>query len=899
MSSKTVAGHHWKKTGKDSKDKRPKTKAKKQKFRDEEYCRVCKDGGDLLCCDSCPSVYHRTCVIPPLKSIPKKDWICPRCIPFPGKAEKILSWRWTIDRHSRPSQGEVREYFIKWHDKSYWHCEWIPEWQMLLHHASMLVNFQRRNDMEEPSSLEEFDDQDQDRDLHERYYRYGIRPEWLRVQRVFNHRKEPKDCTFYLVKWRELSYSDSSWEIENDGIPGLKQAIAHYKDLLRLSKKERPEDRPAPNMDLNKKYEDQPVFLKEAALKLHPFQMEGVSWLRYNWGQGIPTILADEMGLGKTIQTVVFLYSLFKEGHCRGPFLISVPLSTVANWERELELWAPEFYCITYVGGKTSRAVIRKNELSCKEVTTKTMRAKQTEYKFNVMLTSYELISLDVAFLGSIDWAVLVVDEAHRLKNNQSKFFRMLNKYRIVYKLLLTGTPLQNNLEELFYLLNFLSSDKFDDLQTFQAKFADVAKEEQVKRLHEILAPHMLRRLKADVLKNMPSKAEFIVRVELSSMQKKFYKLILTKNFKALNKNGGGRVCSLLNIMMDLRKCCNHPYLFSSAAEEATILPSGLYEINSLIKASGKLDLLSKMLKQLKADHHRVLIFSQMTKMLNILEDFLEGEGYQYERLDGNIRGDLRQEAIDRFNAPKAEQFVFLLSTRAGGLGINLATADTVILFDSDWNPHNDVQAFSRAHRMGQTKKVMIYRFVTHNSVEERIMQVVKHKMMLTHLVVRPGMGGNNNNFTKDELENILRFGTEDLFKDGKEEAIHYDDRAVTELLDRTIRGIQEKKSWANEYLSSFKVASYATKKEHEEQDDCNDDTENTDPAYWENLMGQSQPKKPKKQKKLPQQSQEDVESSMGKRIRKEVNYSLQANNVIDIDPEYTPDTSSDSIILL
>lgn len=352
----------------------------------------------------------------------------------------------------------------------------------------------------------------------------------------------------------------------------------------------------------------------------------------------------------------------------------------------------------------------------------------------------------------------------------------------------------------------------------------------------------------------------------------------MTKNFKALNQKGGGRVCSLLNIMMDLRKCCNHPYLFPSAAEEATISPSGLYEMSSLTKASGKLDLLSKMLKQLKADNHRVLLFSQMTKMLNILEHFLEGEGYQYDRIDGSIKGDLRQKAIDRFNDPVSEHFVFLLSTRAGGLGINLATADTVIIFDSDWNPHNDVQAFSRAHRMGQKKKVMIYRFVTHNSVEERIMQVAKHKMMLTHLVVRPGMGGMTTNFSKDELEDILRFGTEDLFKDGKSEAIHYDDKAVADLLDRTNRGIEEKESWANEYLSSFKVASYATKEDHEEHDDYNNDAENTDPSYWENLMGKSQPKLPKKQKKQSQQSQVDVESIMGKgkRIRKEIDYSNQ-----------------------
>lgn len=631
-----------------------------------------------------------------------------------------------------------------------------------------------------------------------------------------------------------------------------------------------PPDRPISN--LNKKYEDQPPFVYETGMQLHPYQLEGLNWLRYSWGNGIDTILADEMGLGKTIQTVTFLYSLFKEGHCKGPFLVSVPLSTIINWEREFELWAPDLYVITYVGDKDSRAVIRENELTFDDGANRGGRPSKikSQVKFNVLLTSYELVSIDATCLGSIEWAVLVVDEAHRLKSNQSKFFRLLAGYSINYKLLLTGTPLQNNLEELFHLLNFLNKDKFCDLAAFQNEFADVSKEEQVKRLHEMLGPHMLRRLKADVLKNMPTKSEFIVRVELSPMQKKYYKYILTRNYEALNPKGGGHSVSLLNVMMDLKKCCNHPYLFPVAAEEAPLGPHGNYETQALIKASGKLVLMSKMLRQLKEQGHRVLIFSQMTKMLDILEDFLEGEGYKYERIDGGITGTIRQEAIDRFNAPGAQQFVFLLSTRAGGLGINLATADTVIIYDSDWNPHNDIQAFSRAHRIGQANKVMIYRFVTRNSVEERVTQVAKRKMMLTHLVVRPGMGGKGANFTKQELDDILRFGTEELFKEeeGKEEAIHYDDKAVGDLLDRSKEGIEQKESWANEYLSSFKVANYSTKEgDNEEEVDTEiikQEAENTDPAYWIKLLRHHY-----------EQHQEDQARTLGKgkRVRKQVNY--------------------------
>jgi len=335
----------------------------------------------------------------------------------------------------------------------------------------------------------------------------------------------------------------------------------------------------------------------------------------------------------------------------------------------------------------------------------------------------------------------------------------------------------------------------------------------------------LLRRLKADVLKAMPSKSELIVRIDMSPIQKKYYKLILTKNYEALQSKVGGHQ-SLQNIVMQLKKCCNHPYLIQTAQDEAPLTASLMYEGAALTKACGKLELLIKMLHKLKETGHRVLIFSQMTKMLDLLEDFMEYCGYKYERIDGGITGNDRQDAIDRFNAPGAQQFCFLLSTRAGGLGINLYTADTVIIYDSDWNPHNDIQAFSRAHRIGQKNKVMIYRFVTRNSVEERIAQVAKKKMMLTHLVVRPGMGGNaaaNNpdkngdkkaygSMSKKELDDILKFGTEELFKDDEndENKIVYDDKAVDMLLDReqeVAKPDEENETEGlNEYLSSFKV---------------------------------------------------------------------------------------------
>uniref|UniRef100_A0AAQ4R3D5 Chromodomain helicase DNA binding protein 5 n=1 Tax=Gasterosteus aculeatus aculeatus TaxID=481459 RepID=A0AAQ4R3D5_GASAC len=908
-----------------------------------EFCRVCKDGGELLCCDTCPSSYHIHCLNPPLPEIPNGEWLCPRCMcpPLKGKVQKILHWTWgepplpaelpdgpdgrpADPLANPPPRGRPeREFFVKWAALSYWHCSWVSELQLELYHTVMYRNYQRKNDMDEPppfdygSGEEELNNEKrkskdpQYAAMEERFYRYGIKPEWMVMHRIINHSFDKDGDVHYLIKWRDLPYDQCTWEVDDFDVPEYDTHKATYWDhrLVSLGEDQRPlvvkkgkklkEDHQkrevppdAPIIDPTIKFEHQPWYINATGGTLHPYQLEGLNWLRFSWAQGTDTILADEMGLGKTVQTIVFLYSLYKEGHSKGPYLVSAPLSTIINWEREFELWAPDFHVVTYTGDKDSRAIIRENEFTFEDSAVKTGRKvfrmkKDTPIKFHVLLTSYELITIDQAILGSITWACLVVDEAHRLKNNQSKFFRILNGYKIYYKLLLTGTPLQNNLEELFHLLNFLTPERFNNLEGFLEEFADISKEDQIKKLHDLLGPHMLRRLKVDVFKNMPSKTELIVRVELSPMQKKYYKFILTRNFEALNSKGGGNQVSLLNIMMDLKKCCNHPYLFPVAAVEAPVQANGSYDGNQLVKSSGKLTLLQKMLKKLKDEGHRVLIFSQMTKMLDLLEDFLEFEGYKYERIDGGITGGLRQEAIDRFNAPGAQQFCFLLSTRAGGLGINLASADTVVIYDSDWNPHNDIQAFSRAHRIGQNRKVMIYRFVTRGSVEERITQVAKRKMMLTHLVVRPGLGSKTGSMSKQELDDILKFGTEELFKDEMEgeegNVIHYDDDAISKLLDRSQDATEDTEIQnMNEYLSSFKVAQYVVKEEDGEEEPEREiikQEENVDPDYWEKLLRHHY-----------EQQQEDLARNLGKgkRIRKQVNY----NDTTQEDQEWQDDLS-------
>ncbi|KAL6735240.1 hypothetical protein Aduo_005699 [Ancylostoma duodenale] len=925
-----------------------------------EYCRICKGTGSLLCCDNCPSSFHAYCINPPLEELPEDEWLCPRCtIPEPKqRPEKILCWRWIEIPYPDPIElkpGEEpdkdaamlrpprkmeprreREFFVKWRYMSYWHCEWVSETLMDVYFTALVRMYWRKYDSENPPVFDESTAQRHHKDndpyeLREKFYQYGIKPEWMQVHRIINHMQYGKTQFDYLVKWKELAYEQATWERDDMDIAYYEDAINKYwihrekmlgepipkhiakkiaaqrekKGLPPLETTDEPmskkKKRDKPTVDIRKKYEVQPDYITETGGTLHPYQLEGINWLRHCWSNGTDAILADEMGLGKTVQSLTFLYTLMKEGHSKGPFLIAAPLSTIINWEREAEQWCPDFYIVTYVGDRDSRMVIREHEFSFVEGAVKggpkaSRMRSQENMKFHVLLTSYECINMDKAILSSIEWEALVVDEAHRLKNNQSTFFKNLREYNINYRVLLTGTPLQNNLEELFHLLNFLAPDRFFDLESFTLEFAEISKEDQIQKLHSLLGPHMLRRLKADVLTGMPSKSELIVRVELSPLQKKYYKNILTRNFDALNVKNGGSQMSLINIIMELKKCCNHPYLFLKASLEAPKLKNGMYEGTQLIKNAGKFVLLQKMMRKLKDGGHRVLIFSQMTMMLDILEDFCEVEGYKYERIDGSITGQARQDAIDRFNAPGAQQFVFLLSTRAGGLGINLATADTVIIYDSDWNPHNDIQAFSRAHRIGQQNKVMIYRFVTRNSVEERITSVAKKKMLLTHLVVRAGLGQKGPSMSKSELDDVLRWGTEELFKDdepapseggegegGKkanENEIVWDDEAVDALLDRTRdtdpkdKDGEKKEHWTNEYLSSFKVATYTTReaddKEEEEEDEMEVIKENDkepDPDYWEKLLRHHYEQ---------DQEMEAQKLGKGKRLRKQVNYASE-----------------------
>ncbi|XP_009243637.3 chromodomain-helicase-DNA-binding protein 1-like isoform X4 [Pongo abelii] len=454
-------------------------------------------------------------------------------------------------------------------------------------------------------------------------------------------------------------------------------------------------------------------------IHLRSYQLEGVNWLAQCFHCQNGCILGDEMGLGKTCQTIALFIYLTGRLNDEGPFLILCPLSVLSNWKEEMQRFAPGLSCVTYAGDKEERACLQQD-------------LKQ-ESRFHVLLTTYEICLKDASFLKSFPWSVLVVDEAHRLKNQSSLLHKTLSEFSVVFSLLLTGTPIQNSLQELYSLLSFVEPDLFskEEVGDFIQRYQDIEKEsESASELHKLLQPFLLRRVKAEVATELPKKTEVVIYHGMSALQKKYYKAILMKDLDAFENEMAKKV-KLQNILSQLRKCVDHPYLFDGVEPEP-------FEVGDhLIEASGKLHLLDKLLAFLYSGGHRVLLFSQMTQMLDILQDYIDYRGYSYERVDGSVRGEERHLAIKNFGQQPI--FVFLLSTRAGGVGMNLTAADTVIFVDSDFNPQNDLQAAARAHRIGQNKSVKVIRLIGRDTVEEIVYRKAASKLQLTNMIIEGG----------------------------------------------------------------------------------------------------------------------------------------------------------------
>lgn len=508
--------------------------------------------------------------------------------------------------------------------------------------------------------------------------------------------------------------------------------------------------------------DEQPFTLEGGNLR--EYQLGGLQWMVSLYINGLNGILADEMGLGKTIQSIsLFAYLMEKKGNY-GPHLVLCPKAVLSNWMVEFGRWLPNVNVILYDGKPEERRALREDRM-----------AAQT---FNVLLTHYDMIMRDKKFLTKYQWEYIIIDEGHRLKNKDSKLSEILRGvYQSRNRLLLTGTPIQNNLKELWSLLNFVlpkvfdTSDSFDDWFSapFKGSQEDIALSEEeelliIHRLHQVIRPFLLRRKKAEVEKELPDKSLVICKCDLSAWQRVYYKQITEGGSVMLETpKGNAKSRTLMNSAMQLRKACIHPYLFL----DSMYPPYEPEDPEELIRASGKFDLLDRILPKLKAAGHRVLLFSQMTRAMDLLELYFEMRGYNYLRLDGETKTNERPLLLAEFNAPNSEVFLFMLSTRAGGLGLNLQTADTVILFDSDWNPQMDKQAEDRAHRIGQKREVKIITLVTVGSIEEVIIERARQKADIDNKVIQAGMFNQSSSHKErhETLSNIFKRGIQDIGK--------------------------------------------------------------------------------------------------------------------------------------
>ncbi|SMQ54551.1 unnamed protein product [Zymoseptoria tritici ST99CH_3D7] len=577
---------------------------------------------------------------------------------------------------------------------------------------------------------------------------------------------------------------------------------------------------------------------------MRTYQLEGLDWLTSLYENGLNGILADEMGLGKTIQTISFIAFLRERG-VNGPFLIAAPLSTTSNWVAEFKKWTPTIPVVLYHGSKQEREEIRNKQLK-----------KPGSEEFPIICTSYEICMNDRKFLAHYDWKFIIIDEGHRIKNLNCRLIRELQSYQSANRLLITGTPLQNNLTELWSLLHFLMPSIFDKLESFESWFdfsalkekngyeqilSEDRKKNLVASLHAILKPFLLRRVKADVETSLPKKREYVLYAPLTQTQRELYHEILEGNSRAYlenkvveslsgtttptstrsrslkrkaidgastpnksakssrastpatNKSSGARSRKakksqtyeevsdsqyfkqledvepsspaeeslndseaeeneraktlalakreiagkkLQNPIMQLRQCCNSPHNFYYPFDMDDHTPVD----ETLVTESGKMLLLDRLMPELLRRGHKVLIFSQFKTQLDLLDTYCQDlRGWPTCRIDGTVAQVDRQQQILDFNDPKSDLNIFLLSTRAGGQGINLAAADTVLLFDSDWNPQQDLQAQDRAHRIGQTRPVIVYRFATKGTVEQMLLEKADSKRRLEKLVIQKG----------------------------------------------------------------------------------------------------------------------------------------------------------------
>ncbi|ORY14692.1 PHD/FYVE-zinc-finger like domain-domain-containing protein [Clohesyomyces aquaticus] len=718
-----------------------------------------------------------------------RNWLCKECEDTSDqKVSSLIAWRPSDLETYRPGTScdmmneDQKQYLIKWEAQSYFRASWRSgAWTWGVTAPAMRKAFYKREDGLKMRTEDA---------IPEEYLRIDIVlsvkfTSYVKVRTEEIDKARIKEVDQALIKYKGLGYEDAVWEkvpTAEDGDRWL-DFVTAYNDWVAGRYVKYPKQGPlktriektrgTPFAQLEKTKQPDTLVGGE----LMKYQIDGLNWLYYQWYSQKNGILADEMGLGKTIQVIGFMATLVQEHNCF-PFLVVVPNSTVANWRREIKQWVPSLGVVTFFGSSTARDMAYKYEMYPEGT---------KELRCHVVITSYETATDDSCrrIFRGVNWAGLIVDEGQRLKNDKSQLYSALSAIKSPFRLLLTGTPLQNNARELFNLLQFL--DDTINAAELEEKYAEMTSD-NIGELHDQIRPFILRRTKAQVLTFLPPLSQIIVPLSMSVLQKNLYKSILAKNpewLKALFTTTALKAqerANLSNILMQLRKCLCHPFVYSREIEERTDVAAVSHR--NLVEASAKLQLLELLLPKLKERGHRVLIFSQFLDMLSIIEDFMDGMQLSYQRLDGTMGSLEKQKRIDQFNAPESPLFAFLLSTRAGGVGINLATADTVIILDPDFNPHQDIQAISRAHRIGQKKKVLCFQLMTRGSVEEKITQMGRKKMALDHVVVEQL---DADDLEDKDVESMLKHGAAELFKDDDgAHDIRYDEASIDKLLDRS-----------------------------------------------------------------------------------------------------------------
>ena len=702
------------------------------------------------------------------------------------------------------------EYLIKWRCRSFLECSWVSGSELSVDldgdkRSVKLKNFNAKHPWgPRAESVPQFDGS--------MFYNPIFEvPEKVLAVRT---RDGVQSC---LVKWTGLSYSESTWEPFQGEF--LKEAFERFVDLNnKCAPRLATDSRKSAGRVLDRSADPTAEFATQlAAVGTGPieyeytppngptfpdwifdFQKEGITWLLFNWSQGRGSMLADEMGLGKTVQTSVTLAQMQQHSLLHGggylTFLVIAPLSTIEQWKRELRKWT-SLEPVVYHGTKRDRNVIQKYEFngvdvkgSESEVVFKFRSNAASMPKFDVLITTFETVGMEPEFFQQMVFSCIVIDEAHKLKSADGRARTSVLAIPTRHRILLTGTPIQNNVSELWNLLHLCAPHHWGDMESFLSEFGNLKSSELTQRLQARIQPYLLQRRKADVLAHLvPAKEETIVSVELTRLQKETYRAVYEKNFAILGHGKAGP--ALTNVHMELRKCCNHPFLVQGV--EDRVAPA----MELLVSCSGKMVFLDKLLGKLFREKSKILIFSQFTMMLDLIEDYLRWKEYLFERLDGGVKTQQRQEAVDRFNKVggkgsfETSSFVFLLSTKAGGVGLNLTAANYVLLFDHDWNPQNDLQAQARCHRIGQTKEVMIFRLVTRGTYEEKMFQVASQKLGLEQAVMSGNGGSGPGKLTKEEMDRLLKEGAYAMLEDDENEK-KFCSEDVEEILETRARTV-------------------------------------------------------------------------------------------------------------